>query len=257
MQDLELTDILVYGKLLGKNEYLRNAWNQKVITKLNREKEGINIGKAPAFQFYVKDWLSDPQLQCVSASSRGIWIDALCFMWEAPERGKLTGTAEELAKLLRATNGDFTQFMEDLKRHNFADVTVTEKPCGNPVENDVELNKRAEKHADIASCNKIVTLTNRRMFREQNTRENTRLRVRNLRAKPKCNINVTPPSSSSSPNIIKNKDLNLDVTLQIQPPTSIKRWYKNEQGNYVCYQCQKSFMAYQKLQDHLATHKGA
>ncbi len=188
------------------------------------------MGKAPAFQFYVKDWLSDPQLQCVSASSRGIWIDALCFMWEAPERGRITGTTEELAKLLRATNGDFTQFIDDLKRHKFA---------------------------EIASCNNIVTLTNRRMFREQNTRENIRLRVRNLRAKSKCNANVTPPSSSPSPNIIKNKENNISVTLQNQPQNSIKRWYKNEQGNYVCYQCSKSFMAYQKLQDHLVTHRGA
>jgi hypothetical protein len=39
MQGLELTDILAYGKLPGKNEYLRNVWNQKVITELNREEE--------------------------------------------------------------------------------------------------------------------------------------------------------------------------------------------------------------------------
>ncbi len=187
------------------------------------------MGKNPAFQFYVKDWLSDPQLQCVSASSRGIWIDALCFMWEAPERGRLTGTAEELAKLLRATNGDFTQFIEDLKRHKFADVTI---------------------------CNNEVTLINRRMIREQKERDNTRLRVKRFRSNAKCNPNVTPPSSSPSPLIKNNSNETLDVTLPKQPQNSIKRWYKNEQGNYVCYQCQKSYMQYQKLQDHLTTHKG-
>jgi len=128
--------------------------------------------KAPAFQFYVKDWLSDPELQCVSASSRGMWIDALCYMWGAPDRGKLTGTEQELAKLLRATNGDFAQFIDDLKRHKFADVTM---------------------------CNNEVTLINRRMQREEKERNNTRLRVSRFRSNADCNANVTPPSPSPSP----------------------------------------------------------
>ena len=130
------------------------------------------MGKAPAFQFYVKDWLSDPELQCVSASSRGIWIDALCYMWGSPERGKLSGTPEELSKLLRATNGDFIKFMDDVKRHKFADVT---------------------------NCNNEVTLINRRMFREENERKNTRLRVSRFRSNAQCNVNVTLPSPSASP----------------------------------------------------------
>ncbi len=61
-------------------------------------------------------------------------------------------------------------------------------------------------------------------------------------------------NSSSSSSIIKN---NIGLIETNQNPTPVKRWYKNEQGNYVCYQCTKSFMAYQKLQDHLVTHKGA
>ena len=127
--------------------------------------------KAPAFQFYVKDWLSDPQLQSCSASTRGIWIDALCFMWEAPIRGKLFGTEESIRKLLRATNGDFTQFMEDAKRYEFVTVTFD---------------------------NKNITLINRRMYREYNNNENNRLRQFRFREKHKSNAKVTPPSSSSS-----------------------------------------------------------
>lgn len=130
------------------------------------------MGKAPAFQFYVKDWLSDPELQCVSASSRGLWIDALCYMWEAPERGKLIGTVDEISKLLRATNGDFTQFLDDLKRHKFATVTF----------GDNEL-----------------TLINRRMFREQKDKENHILRQKRYKEKQKIDKEMTPPSSSSSP----------------------------------------------------------
>jgi len=93
-------------------------------------------------------------------------------MWGAPERGKLSGTAEELLKLLRATNGDFSKFLEEVKRHKFADVTI---------------------------CNNELTFINRRMFREQKERENTRLRVAKYRSNASSNANVMPPSPSPSP----------------------------------------------------------
>jgi len=140
------------------------------------------MGKAPAFQFYVKDWLSDPELQMTSSATRGIWINALCYMWESQERGKLEGTIEELAKILNSTNGDFDQFLNDVQTHKFADVRI---------------------------CNKNVTLINRRMYREQKERENTRLRVSRLRSNVKCNADVTPPSSSSSPSSTTNKERNI------------------------------------------------
>jgi len=139
------------------------------------------MSKAPAFQFYVRDWLSDPELQMTSSATRGVWINALCFMWESKERGKLEGTMEELAKILNSTNGDFEQFLKDVETHKFCDVRI---------------------------CNTNVTLINRRMYREQKERENTRLRVARLRSNAKCNASVTVLSSSSSSlkeNIIKEK----------------------------------------------------
>ena len=39
------------------------------------------MGKAPAFQFYARDWLTDPELKMVSYQTKGIWIDLLCIMW--------------------------------------------------------------------------------------------------------------------------------------------------------------------------------
>lgn len=139
------------------------------------------MGKAPAFQFYVKDWLSDPELQCVSASTKGIWIDALCYMWEAPERGKLTGTKEELGKLLRATNGDFSTFMEDLKNHKFCDIEYNEN-CDS-----------------VTPCHKKMTLINRRMVREEKAKDYHTLRQQRYREKKQSDARVTLPSSSSSP----------------------------------------------------------
>lgn len=45
--------------------------------------------KKPAFQFYVGDWMKDPALRACSLAARGLWIDMLCLMFEAPRRGYL------------------------------------------------------------------------------------------------------------------------------------------------------------------------
>ena len=137
------------------------------------------MGKAPAFQFYVKDWLGDPQLQMASSSSRGIWINALCFMWEAPERGKIVGEKLSMARMLLANNGDFDHFLEEAQLLQFCDVSVTET-------------------SRVTECSKIVTLINRRMFRDGKEKENHRLRQERYRQKSKCDAKVTGLSSSSS-----------------------------------------------------------
>jgi len=143
-------------------------------------------GKAPAFQFYVKDWLCDPQLRMCSHTTKGIWIDLLCLMWEAPERGKLTGTIDQFCKMLSSQNGDFEQFLNDVKSTKFANVTF---------------------------CNIDITIENRRMLRDEKIKYNTKLRVQKHRRKAPCNENVTTPSSSSSSIIKKYNKKKDDVTL--------------------------------------------
>lgn len=129
------------------------------------------MGKAPAFQFYIRDWLSDPLLKMVSHTTKGIWIDLLCYLWESPDRGKLTGTHENFIKMLGCTPKEWEQFFNDANVTQFADVT---------------------------NCNNTVTVCNRRMFREGINRQNTRLRVQQWRKRKACNKKVTPSSSSSS-----------------------------------------------------------
>lgn len=137
------------------------------------------MGKAPAFQFYVKDWLTDPQLKMASHSSKGIWIDLLAFMWQAPIRGQVTGTVEQITKMIGANNGDIETFLNEVNDLKFADVTF---------------------------CNKKVTLRNRRMYREQQERDKTRKRVQKHRDKKasngQSNAGVTPPSPSPTPSPI-------------------------------------------------------
>lgn len=45
--------------------------------------------RAPAFQFYASDWLTDPALRMCSLQARGLWIELLCIMYLAPEVGVL------------------------------------------------------------------------------------------------------------------------------------------------------------------------
>jgi hypothetical protein len=37
--------------------------------------------KPPAFQFYVKDWLSSPNVRAMTLAQRGLYIDLLAYSW--------------------------------------------------------------------------------------------------------------------------------------------------------------------------------
>ena len=54
------------------------------------------MAKAPAFQFYVGDYLKDTR--SLSLSAKGAWGDLLCYMWNAKTRGMLSKTLKEKAK---------------------------------------------------------------------------------------------------------------------------------------------------------------
>jgi hypothetical protein len=133
-------------------------------------------GKAPAFQFYVKDWLSAPDLRMCSCSTRGIWIDLLCFMWESRDRGEVEGTMREFVRLCSCTESEFTLFTEEAKRYGFCDISVTD--------------------------NGSITVVNRRMSREEKLKKDNRLRQQrfrdNAKVTPKSNKKVTPPSSTAT-----------------------------------------------------------
>ena len=128
------------------------------------------MNKRPSLQFYPADWRKDPQLQMCSMATQGIWINLLCIMWEAETEGEIAGKEAELIRLIGCTPNDFAEFAEEIKRHNFGDVTI---------------------------CNGDVTIINRRMKRVFLEREGVKERVRQHR-KRQSNENVTPYSSSST-----------------------------------------------------------
>ena len=163
------------------------------------------MGKAPAFQFYVKDWLSDPLLRQATPVSRGIWIDVLCFMWEADKRGMLETTPLKLTRMVSASLDEVNHFLNELVDLEFGDL-VTKKDLEFPI---MEQN-----------CNINVQIINRRMYSDYKDKENTRLRVKKHREQKrvkrkrnaKSNTDVTVTSSSSSSSSL---DLSKDKSGQV------------------------------------------
>lgn len=127
--------------------------------------------KFPSFQFYPGDWMKDPKLGLCSPATRGIWIDCLCAMHESDPRGIIEGSADQLARLLRASSSDVQSAVDELLATGAATVTLR---------------------------NGKITLTNRRMVKEAKEREANRLRQDRHRKKRNSNENVTLHSSSSS-----------------------------------------------------------
>lgn len=145
------------------------------------------MAKAPAFQFYVRDWLCDPELRLASVLSRGAWIDCLCYMWENSKRGMLTATPLKFSRLISGTLDETLHFLNELNEYEFGDIEVSQGVSFPLTEQD---------------CNTKVTIINRRMYEDYKDRQNTRLRVRKFREKQKqkqeCNTKITLSSSSST-----------------------------------------------------------
>src|SRR4051812_5461674 len=122
--------------------------------------------KLPAFQFYTGDWLKDPDLSKCSPATRGVWIDALCAMHESDRCGSLSGTYEQLARVLRCAASDVQHATVELSATRTAVVSHNER-------------------------NGVVTLVNRRMQREYKARLATRNRVQKHRGNAQDDPPVT------------------------------------------------------------------
>jgi hypothetical protein len=93
----------------------------------------------------------------------------LDIMVNEQEAGKMSGSREEICRVVGCTEVELEAFLDENKAHRFADVTFR---------------------------NKKVTIICRRLYRLFLARHDTKIRVQRYREKR--NANVTPPSSSSS-----------------------------------------------------------
>lgn len=174
--------------------------------------------KLPAILLYTGDWKKDPQLSHCSPATRGIWIDAICSMHEL-RSGSLEGTPRNLARDLRCTETELAAALHEL--HDTGAAVVTQR-------------------------NEKVTLTCRRMQREWNARNTTRLRVANWRArpvKPQCNGPSSSTASTSTAKEDESKDTERAAPPRYLRPTIEEVLLAGAKGGLPEHECRK-FHAY-------------
>lgn len=131
------------------------------------------MAKLPYMPLYTGDVLGDTALQLSASSTRGGWLNMLCFLWDSPTRGEITDTPEHLAMLVTLTVTEWLQFVKDATRY------------GDPDEDFCIYRDNG---------NGTVTVINRRMVRDERKRKQTAERVRKHRSgNALSNAPVTPP----------------------------------------------------------------
>lgn len=120
------------------------------------------MGKNPAFQFYPADWTRD--LEHHPLYIEGAWIRICCKLWWSETRGKQTLTYRQWSRVLRINTASMMHIISYIKREKIGDVEI---------------------------CNDFVTVSNRRMVRDEESRENLRLRVAKHRGKSSRNGDET------------------------------------------------------------------
>jgi DNA-binding transcriptional regulator YhcF (GntR family) len=149
------------------------------------------MSKLPFMQFYPDQWLTEPGLKACSLAARGLWIELLCHMWKATERGVLkTGKQvwgiPEIANAVSADPKTAQELLSDLLRHA---VTQRRKRDG--------------------------ALICRRMVKEERRRKQTRKAVEAHRdKKASCKPDVSPYISDFRSH--KEQSQNLKAPLPVE-----------------------------------------
>ncbi len=144
--------------------------------------------KLPWLQWYPADWRSAEEVTLLSTPSRAIWFDLLNRMWLKTEnRGTVSGTPVQLAKLARCTETEMFAFLVEAEQTKLGTVEW--------------------------ASNGVVTLGNRRILREEKVREQTVIRVARHRSRKKHG-GVTPGSGGGNApcNGVEARSQKLDAT---------------------------------------------
>jgi uncharacterized protein YdaU (DUF1376 family) len=70
--------------------------------------------KPPAFQFYVKDWLSSPTVRMMSAAARAAYIDLLATAWDSDPIATIPNKPNELWRLANVMPEEWAQVKDDV-----------------------------------------------------------------------------------------------------------------------------------------------
>lgn len=90
-------------------------------------------GKAPAIQWYYRDWLSDTRLQMAAASTRGVWMNILMYMIDCSTDDQQCAAGElvnmsvrRICQIGSCTMEEADLFIEEALELKFCDISVTE-----------------------------------------------------------------------------------------------------------------------------------
>ena len=153
--------------------------------------------KAPAIQFYVKDWLSDEAVGASTLQTQGLWMRILCLLYLSHTRGELTRTPDEWCRMTGCSRRQFDEFLTEARALLFC--YEYEKVTGN------------------------VTLRSRRMWRDDKDRRDNALRQATYREKHKSNGDsngIVTPSSASAIALELSKDSSCSTSGDVRTPVS-------------------------------------
>jgi hypothetical protein len=173
------------------------------------------MGKAPAFQLYPGDVFREPGLKCVGLNVRGAWYELLMVMWDCTPQGKKESTLEGFARLWRTTLEEAAFIIDQLETERIAEIEFFDEDCKNITRDFADYYRGlSPKCPDLSPESPVyITITNRRMFKEWNTKEYERLKKQRQRGKlsvppsvPEKSPSYSSSSSSSSSSLPKDKE---------------------------------------------------
>ena len=139
------------------------------------------MSKLSFMKFFPADWFNDTMV--LSAEARGCWINLICLMWNAKERGVWTGTFEEFARV-----------------------------TGTPWESAQRLIQELGKVATVTKRNEEVTLMCRRIINEDLDYKDNAFRQRRYRELHHSNEKVTDKTLD-----VRRKTLDVKTTTTSTP----------------------------------------
>ncbi len=80
------------------------------------------MSKQPYIPFYVGDYLKDTRI--LPLAVRGAWVDLILFMWDAPVRGELIGTLQEIARMIGCDSSEAKFALDLLNQKKTADIIL-------------------------------------------------------------------------------------------------------------------------------------
>lgn len=142
------------------------------------------MAKLPYMQFYPADYLRDTR--CLSLAARGAWMDILCTLWNAKQRGKKSLTLEGWAGEIGKPTCDVSLCLLEIERNEICKISHSKDEritiiCRRMLREDrarkLMLN-RVQKHRDRVlqrSCNADETLVQRPIYQKSDIRSQNQI----------------------------------------------------------------------------------